>query len=77
MKRLTIAILTLLTLTLTGCEDNKPQQQIDAEIAGHITKFNYEGHKYLLYKRYYGKGGIAGITHDPDCLCREKGGVDD
>lgn len=48
MKRLTIAILTLLTLTLTGCEDNKPQQQIDAEIAIHIPELYRESLCTLL-----------------------------
>ena len=69
MKKLTLTILAL--FALTGCEDNnnKTQQQINAEIAERITKFDYEGHKYLLYKRYYNKGGIGGIAHDPDCPC--------
>lgn len=74
MKKITLAILALLALTLTGCEDNKTQEQIDADIAIDMTEFNYKGHKYLLYKRGYAKGGLGGITHDPDCPCREKGG---
>lgn len=74
MKKLTLSILALLALTLTGCEYNRTQEQIDAEIASNITEFNYKGHRYLLYKRNYAKGGIGGITHDPDCPCREKGG---
>lgn len=74
MKKLTLSILALLALTLAGCDGNKTQQQIDAEIASNITEFNYKGHHYLLYKHNYAKGGIGGITHDPDCPCREKGG---
>lgn len=72
MKKPTLTLLALLALTLTGCENNKTQQQIDAEISSRITKFNYEGHKYLLYKRPYAKGGVGGITHDPDCSCHKK-----
>lgn len=68
MRQLTIAILSL--LILTGCEDNKTKEQIDADIASHITEFNYKGHRYLLYKRSYAKGGLGGITHDPDCPCQ-------
>ncbi len=76
MKKLTISILALLALTLTGCEEST-QEQIDADVASKITEVNYKGHKYLLYKQFYGKGGIGGLTHDPDCPCREKGESDD
>ena len=73
MKKLTLTLLALLALTLTGCE--KPtQEQIDADVASKITEVNYKGHKYLLYKQFYGKGGIGGLVRDPDCSCREKGG---
>lgn len=74
MKKLTLSILALFALALTGCEDNRTQEQIDADIAIDMTEFNYKGHKYLFYKRSYGKGGLGGITHDPDCQCHEKGG---
>lgn len=72
MKRLTIAILTLITLTLTGCE-----VKTDSDFAEQITEFNYKGHRYLRYSEWYGSNRVGGITHDPDCPCREKGGVDD
>lgn len=82
MKKLTLSILALLALTLTGCVDNRTQEQkqrqIDDEISSCITVFNYKGHKYLYFHKYDGhREGIAGITHDPDCPCREKGGSDD
>lgn len=69
MKKLTTLLLAVCALALTGCEEQKTQEQIDADMASDITEFNYKGHKYILYQRYYGKGGIAGITHDPDCPC--------
>lgn len=72
-KKLTLTLLALLALTLAGCE--KPtQEQIDQRVASEITEVNYRGHKYLLYKHVYSKGGIGGLIHDPDCPCREKGG---
>lgn len=75
-----LTLLALLALTLMGCEDSRTPEQkqraIDNEVASEITEVNYKGHKYLLYKHGYGKGGIGGITHDPDCPCREKGGVE-
>lgn len=78
MKKLTLTLLALLALTLTGCEYNRTpeqkQQEIDANIASHITEFNYKGHHYLKYDDDNGKWSVGGITHDPDCPCREKGG---
>ena len=77
MKKLTIAILALLALTLTGCEDNRTPEQrqkaLDAGKARFIEEFNYKGHRYLLYERPFGHSGVACITHDPDCPCHEKG----
>ncbi len=75
MKHLTTILAAVLcAVCLSGCEGQMTQEQIDAYIASDITEFNYKGHKYLLYKRSYDKGGIAGITHDPDCPCHKEGG---
>lgn len=75
MKNLTIALLALLALTLTGCEDSRTpeqkQQYLDNMYGGYIKTANYRGHSYILYSEYRTGGGI---THDPDCPCREKGG---
>ncbi|TGY80911.1 hypothetical protein [Lepagella muris] len=42
------------------------QELHDKECASHITKFNYEGHTYLLYND--GDIGV-GIAHDANCDC--------
>lgn len=73
MKKSIINLLAPLALTLTGCE-RPTQEQIDADIASDITEFNYKGHRYIKYHQYAGRSSVAGITHDPDCPCREKGG---
>lgn len=72
MKKSVITLLALLALTLTGCK--KPTQaQIDASAAHRISAFNYKGHRYLKYSDGGGDACVVGITHDPDCPCREKG----
>lgn len=72
MKYLTTILAAVLcAVCLSGCEEQKTQEQIDAGIALGITEFNYKGHKYLLYKQSYGKGGVGGITHNPDCPCHK------
>lgn len=78
MKKLTISTLALLALTLTGCEkDQTRNYDEDKAPASHITEFTHKGHNYLLYQRWSGLAyGVAGITHDPDCPCREKGDKD-
>ena len=78
MKKLTLTLLILLALTLTGCENPKAnaQQQCIIESSGVpecLETVKFRGHSYILYKGY--KRG--GITHDPDCPCRKKGGSDD
>lgn len=74
MKKQTLTLLALLALTLTGCEDNQTpeqkQQYLDNRYDGYIKNVNYRGHSYILYSEYRTGGGI---THDPDCPCREKG----
>lgn len=80
MKKLFLTILALLALTLAGCEDNRTPEQrqkaLDAGKARFIKEFNYKGHRYLLYQRPFGYGGLAvGITHDPDCPCHERNNI--
>lgn len=77
MKKSIISILALLAMTLTGCEENMTQEQRDNEMASRITEFDYKGHRYLYYQFSSGYQGYAGITHDPDCPCRGKGGSHD
>ena len=70
-KKLTIAILALLAVTLTGC--GKPEQGLESTLGlfhEEITTTEYNGHRYILYKGYE----RGGITHDPDCPCQKKGG---
>lgn len=71
MKKLTIILIAI--VCTVSCEQPMTQQQRDADMAAHITEFNYKGHKYLLYKLSYKNGGIGGITHDPDCPCNKIG----
>lgn len=72
MKHLTTILAAVLcAVCQSGCDGDKTQEQIDAYMESHITEFNYKGHKFLLYKQTYAKGGVGGITHDPDCPCHK------
>ena len=71
-RKIKIALLALLALTLTGCT-NKQISTDDSKLStfgDRIISAEYKGHSYIIYK------GVerGGITHDPDCSCREKGG---
>ncbi len=64
----------ILALALTSCSEHKAthdewQERHDREWSSRITKFNYEGHSYLLYQD--GAHG-RGICHDANCECREE-----
>lgn len=80
-KKPTLTILALLALTMTGCGykhgeiDTNNRLRIETSkrinnVGDALMKVEYEGHSYIIYKGSQ-KGGI---THDPDCPCREKGG---
>lgn len=82
MKKIkpTLTLLALFALTLTGCKKPTPEerqqmrerlQKIDeTNTRDDLHTIEYNGHSYIIYKGRY-KGGI---THNPDCPCREKGG---
>lgn len=75
----TILFLALCAVALTGCKKPTPEQrqQIqerlqkidDANLHDDLHTVDYNGHSYIIYQGRR-KGGI---THDPDCPCREKG----
>lgn len=73
MTKPKLLLLALCAIALTGCgykngeidTSNRLNNAGDA-----LMKAEYEGHSYIIYKGSQ-KGGI---THDPDCQCREKGG---
>ena len=69
MKKLTIAILALLALTLAGCE-KETKEQCDERYSHHITVITYKGHDYIVLSV---SKWCNGITHDPDCPCHKKG----
>lgn len=66
-----LALLALLALTLTGCEDNKTpeqkQERLNDMYGSYLETVNYRGHSYIIYS---GKSQ-GGITHDPDCSCQK------
>ena len=71
MKKIKLTLLALCAVALTGCEYKHGEVSTNnclnnADDA--LMKAEYEGHSYIIYKGSQ-KGGI---THDPDCPCREK-----
>lgn len=72
MKILSVIATLLLLVLITSCaEPNHEQWQKrhDKECATKITKFNYEGHSYLLYRDGAGNYKTTGLTHDANCQC--------
>lgn len=75
MKKSIITLFALLALTLTGCgykhgevSTNNCLNNADDTLMKNdaLMKAEYEGHSYIIYKGSQ-KGGI---THDPDCPCK-------
>lgn len=78
MKKLPLTLLALLALTLMGCDDNrqdKSESVVSRNLCSErITRF---GHNYLYFYDRCGAYDPVNVIHDPDCLCRKKGGTDD
>lgn len=75
MKKLTLTLtlLALLALPLTGCEKPKANAQPQCfsnnfGIPEYIEVVKFRGHSYIVYEGHE----RGGITHDPDCPCWEK-----
>ena len=68
MKTKSLFIAAVLASCLASCEPATHedwQKYHDKECATRITKFNYEGHSYLLYRHNESES----ITHDANCDC--------
>lgn len=63
---LCVAVIVGMAMSCTSATHEDWQKYQDRECASHITKFNYEGHSYLLYRD--GDRG-TGIAHDANCEC--------
>lgn len=82
---LAIAVAVGAVASLTGCDDEARQErlrirkaQIEQECIEQrsewFSKYEFEGHSYILYQTKLSGGVGASITHDPDCPC-QKGGT--
>lgn len=74
MKKL--ASILAICLALTSCgpapTHEQWQREQDHKCATRITKFNYEGHSYLLYQYQANtSNAVAGICHDENCPCKK------
>lgn len=68
MKTKLTLMAALMIMCLASCQPvthDDWQKHQDKECATRITKFNYEGHSYLLYRH----NEVESITHDPNCHC--------
>lgn len=79
MKKLTLALLALLVLTLTGCENVAVNAQSQQSVINrqpqnnpYMSRIYFDEHYYIKYDGG-GRASSPSITHDPDCPCREKG----
>lgn len=75
MTKTKLLILALLTLTLTGCVDNRQ----DKSESGASRNLSSEriirfGHNYLYFYDGCGTYDPVNVVHDPDCPYQKKGG---
>lgn len=79
MKNFTYTIILLAAILITSCEirgDLKEKQNdvyiydIKKNYDLIPTHFEYDGHKYILFRIL--QGSDASIVHDPNCPCNNK-----
>ena len=72
MKKIILILITI--ITLTGCGDYNPKQEVknkmENEIITNMEKyhFNYNDHQYIMFAPHTGLNHNT-IVHDPDCPC--------
>lgn len=78
MKKLTTAILALLVLTLTGCENTAVNAQAGQRVINsqprnnpRMSRIYFDEHYYIKYDAG-GRVSSPSIVHDPDCPCQGK-----
>lgn len=79
MKKFIYTIILLITVLTTSCEIrvNSKENQTNVNIYRRNrnydlipTHFEYDGHKYILFKIL--QGAKSSIVHDPNCPCNNK-----
>lgn len=77
MKKLTLSLLSLLALALTGCENIAINAQPQPNVINHqpqnhprMSRIYFDGHYYIKYDTG-GRISNISITHDPDCPCHK------
>lgn len=70
----------LFGLLLISCVDNshKSKEQLESELTKNksielfdeISKFEYENHEYIYFRKGFGKSSTAGVVHNPNCHCK-------
>lgn len=77
MKKVFLTLSVMLAFVMTACNSMTPtdktqekiRQETNKRIGSHITKFDFEGHTYLLYEYCSQQNSRAGLVHDPNCQC--------
>ena len=73
MKKVLLVITMITSLISMGsCSQPERTPEETAKIIGDNSnpqRFDYDGHKYIMFNWSFGRYKIAGVVHDPDCEC--------
>lgn len=71
MKLIKFIALAFILNVICSCEDSKTYNEMSICGVGRISKFDYEGHTYLIRnKPVNGYIGYGGMCHDENCKCK-------
>lgn len=75
-NRLKLALVAIVAVVIfCGCED-KPKTYVGNSRTIWVDTINIHGqsHEILLRRTSYGRGGVGGMMHSPECWCKKGGG---
>ena len=74
MKKILFLVVVGICLASCGWRNNSNTHDKKIDNIDVATRFEYDGHKYILFMRYGNTNytNQTGVVHDPDCPCHNK-----
>ena len=71
MKKTIILALSFICLVSCGWRNNRVTTEKRLNNIDCATRFEYDGHKYIMFYQYGNTNykNKSGVVHDPDCPC--------
>lgn len=72
MRRIILAALVGILLSCSQKTQEEIKTDRQRQFREHVTIVEHNGHSYLFFKQGYGRSRYGGVTHNPDCECKNE-----